>query len=47
MMTSQKIVTPVKTGVQSFRDYPKPLDSGLRRNDGMSRFLTFLQVHQQ
>jgi len=47
MMTSKKIVTPVKTGVQSFRDYPNTLDSGLRRNDGTSRFLTFLQVHHR
>ncbi len=33
-MASQKVVTPVKTGVQSFLNYLKPLDSGFRRNDG-------------
>jgi hypothetical protein len=39
-MVSQKVVTPVKTGVQSFINYLKTLDSGFRRNDGVSRFLT-------
>jgi len=32
----QKIVTPVKTGVQSFRSCTKTLDSSFRRNDGRS-----------
>jgi len=51
LMVSQKVVTPVKTGVQSFDNYPKSLDSGacpglrsgIRRNDGMRRFLTFCE----
>jgi len=34
-MVAQKSVTPVKTGVQNFRNYSKTLDSGFRRNDGM------------
>ncbi len=29
MMVSQKVVIPVKTGVQPFRDYPKTLDRSL------------------
>jgi len=32
-MLSQKVVTPVKTGVQPFRNFLKTLDSGFRRND--------------
>jgi hypothetical protein len=40
-MVSHKVVTPVKTGVQSFSNYPKTLDSGIRRNDGISQFLAF------
>lgn len=32
-MRSQKVVTPVKTGVQRFYNYLKFLDSGFRRND--------------
>jgi hypothetical protein len=36
MMITQKVVTPVKTGVQNFCNYPKTLDSGIHRNDEMS-----------
>jgi hypothetical protein len=43
-MASQKVVTPVKTGVQSFSNYSKTLDSGFRRNDKMSQFLTFCEA---
>ena len=39
MMFSQKVVTPVKTGVQSFSNYPKTLDSGFHRKVGISQFL--------
>ena len=42
-MVSQKVVTPVKTGVQSFSNYPKTLDSGFRRNDDNMEFLTFYE----
>ena len=41
MMVSQKVVAPVKTGVQSFSYYSKTLDSGFRRNDGKSQFSAF------
>jgi hypothetical protein len=34
MTNSQKVVTPVETGVQRFYSDLKALDSGLRRNDG-------------
>jgi len=34
-MNSQKVVTPVKTGVQRFCNDSKKLDSGFRRNDGV------------
>jgi len=37
---SEKIVTPVKTGVQRICGVPKNLDSGFRRNDGV-----FFAVH--
>ena len=40
-MASQKVVTPVKTGVQIFYNHMKTLDSGFRRNDGKRRFSTF------
>jgi len=33
LKVSQKVVTPVKTGVERFRNYLKGLDSGFRRND--------------
>lgn len=33
-MNSQKVVTPVKAGVQRVRNQAKRLDSGFRRNDG-------------
>jgi hypothetical protein len=33
MMVSQRVVAPVKTGVQWFRIYLELLDSGFRRND--------------
>ena len=50
-MASQKVVTPVKTGVQSLSYYRKTLDSGacpelrsgIRRNDAISQFLTFCE----
>jgi hypothetical protein len=32
-MSSQKVVTPVKTGAQSIGSHSKRLDSGCRRND--------------
>jgi len=40
----KRVVTPVKTGVQTFRNYPKTLDSGFRRNDEISRFLAFYEA---
>jgi len=40
-MVLQKVVTPVKTGVQFIINYPETLDSGFRRNDGISQFVTF------
>ena len=40
-MASQRIVTPVKTGVQPFRTSPASRHCGFRRNDGMPRFLAF------
>jgi flagellar biosynthesis protein len=40
-MASKEVVTPVKTGVQPFRNCTKTLDSGFRRNDGLSRCWTF------
>jgi hypothetical protein len=43
-MASQKVVPPVKTGIQFFSNYPKPLDFGYRRDDGMLRFMTFCQI---
>jgi len=44
MMASQKVVTPVKTGVQPFRNFLKPLDSGFRRNDEMPLFFLFCET---
>jgi hypothetical protein len=38
-MVSQKIVPPVKTGVQKTYNCWKALDSGFRRNDGKTYFL--------
>ena len=35
VMVSQKVVTPVKTGIRHFSSYLKTLDSGFRRNDEM------------
>jgi len=43
-MVSQKVVTPVKTGVQGIYNCCKELDSGFRRNDGKTYFLTFCQI---
>jgi hypothetical protein len=40
-MTSQKAVTPVKTGVQGTYNWRKELDSGFRRNDRKTCFVTF------
>ena len=44
-MNSQKVVTPVKTGVQMVCNYLKELDSGFRRNDEKAVFFDFLRVH--
>jgi hypothetical protein len=38
LMVSQKVVTPVKTGVQRTYHYSKKLESGFRRNDGKTYF---------
>jgi len=43
MMASQKVVTPVKTGVQPLRNLLKTLDSGFRRNDEMPLFFLFCE----
>jgi hypothetical protein len=43
-MLSSKVVTPVKTGVQSFSNYPKTLDSGFRRNNEISQFFAFCET---
>jgi hypothetical protein len=43
-MTSQKVVTPVKTGVQDIDKLLKLLDSGFRRNDDKKRFQTFYET---
>ncbi len=37
----RKAVTPVKTGVQRQYKWGKEMDSGFRRNDGRTYFLTF------
>jgi hypothetical protein len=42
-MFSQKVVTPVETGVQRIFKFLKKLDSGFRRNDGKPHFLTFYE----
>jgi hypothetical protein len=41
LMIPQRVVTPVKTGVQRIFNWWKELDSGFRRNDGQTCFLTF------
>ena len=41
---SQKVVTPVKTGVQEFYNYLILLDSDFRRNDENALSATFCQV---
>jgi len=41
LMVSQKVVSPVKTGVQCFHNCLKLLDSGFRRNDDHWPFSTF------
>jgi hypothetical protein len=43
MTISQKVVTPVKTGVQMVCNCLKRLDSGFRRNDGKENFSTFYE----
>jgi len=43
-MTSSKVVTPVKTGVQCFRNTLKSLDSDFHRNDDSWAFSTFYEV---
>jgi len=44
LMDSQKVVTPVKTGVQGIHNAMKTLDSGFRRNDGRRPFSTFYET---
>ena len=39
-MKSQKVVTPVETGVKEIYNCWKELDSVFRRNDGKQPFLT-------
>jgi hypothetical protein len=41
---SQKVVTPVETGVQGSCNYLKELDSGFRRNDGEKRLHAFYET---
>jgi len=41
LTTSSKVIIPVKTGIQCFRNTSKCLDSGFRRNDGCWEFSTF------
>ena len=43
-MIWQKVVTPVKTGVQIVYNHWKKLDSGFRRNDGKTNFKTFYEA---
>jgi len=40
-MVSNKVVTPVETGVQKIYNYLKGLDSGWRRNDRKTPSQTF------
>ena len=42
-MVSQKVVTPVKAGVQEFRNYLNMLESGFRRSDKKGCFPTFYE----
>ena len=44
MMVSQKLVTPVKTGVQRLCNCFNILDSGVRRNDEKRAFGTFCET---
>ena len=43
-MVSQKVVTPVKTGVQGVLNLLKFLDSGFRRNDIFEVLATFCET---
>ena len=43
-MILQKVVTPMKTGVQEFYNKVTRLDSGFRRNDFKKDFLNFCEV---
>jgi hypothetical protein len=43
LMNSQKVVTPVKTGVQVLCNCLKRLDSGFRRNEVKRYFMTFCE----
>ena len=43
LMVSQKVVTPLKNGVQEFGNLLITLDSGFRRNDVMRAILTFYE----
>jgi hypothetical protein len=43
-MHSQKVVTPLKNGVQGFPKSSEMLDSGFRRNDGKKAFSTFYDL---
>jgi hypothetical protein len=44
LIHSQKVVTPVETGVQRFNIYLKYLDSGFRRNDRKTYFGTLYEI---
>jgi hypothetical protein len=43
-MASEKVVSPVKTGVQWFYNYAILQDSGLPRNDGQYSFPAFYYI---
>jgi len=38
---SEKVITPVKTGVQRISNYLKEMDSGFRRNDEKAKNTTY------
>ena len=44
LMISEKVVTPVKTGVQGAFNLLKLLDSGFRRNDEKLYFQSFYEI---
>jgi hypothetical protein len=43
-MVSEKVVTPVKTGVQGIYKILKILDSGFRRNDEKPQIQAFYEI---